>query len=342
MDLRAEIIKFIRSRKVAKTSEIAGHFRVSRQYASRLLNILVNSGEIIKSGSTKSAQYTVPEFADEFGLHSVRQRLTNHDLKEHEVMEEVFTNLPAFKKTPENVQSILRYAFSEMLNNAIEHSKSTKIEVEISDNQDIKFIVNDFGIGVFRNIMKKRGLRSELEAMQDLLKGKTTTAPAAHSGEGIFFTSKAGDKFILESFGYRLVIDNNINDIFFGTQKPSKKGTRVIFSISKNSPRHLSDIFVKFRSNPKEIAFDKTEIHVRLFTMGTIYISRSQARRILAGLEKFKSITLDFERVPAVGQAFSDEIFRVFKAKHPKIVINPINMNEAVKFMVERAGTGTK
>lgn len=278
MDIRKEIVDFIRKQKTAKTTDIAAHFGVSRQYISRILNILVNSGEIIKSGSTKSSQYTVPEFADEFGLHAVRQRLDNKDLKEHEIMEEVFANLPAFKKIPENIQSILRYAFSEMLNNAIEHSKSKKIEVEIKDDNDIKFIVNDFGIGVFRNVMKKRGLKSELEAMQDLLKGKTTTAPAAHSGEGIFFTSKAGDKFILESFGYRLVIDNNINDIFFGTQKPSKNGTRVIFSISKNNPRHLSDIFVKFRSDPEEIAFDKTEIHVRLFTIGTIYISRSQAR----------------------------------------------------------------
>ena len=76
--------------------------------------------------------------------------------------------------------------------------------------------------------------------------------------------------------------------------------------------------------------------------MGTIYVSRSQARRILSGLEKFNSIMLDFEHVPTVGQAFADEIFRVFKNKHPKIQIDIENTNEAVRFMVERARNGSK
>ena len=55
----------------------------------------------------------------------------------------------------------------------------------------LSFIVNDSGIGIFRNIMQKRNLKSELEAIQDLMKGKTTTMPESHSGEGIFFTSKS-------------------------------------------------------------------------------------------------------------------------------------------------------
>ena len=37
-----------------------------------------------------------------------------------------------------------------------------------------------------------------------------------------------------------------------------------------------------------------------------------------------------------VGQAFADEIFRVFKNKHPEISIDPVNMQEAVRFMIGR------
>ena len=84
--------------------------------------------------------------------------------------------------------------------------------------------------------------------------------------------------------------------------------------------------------------FDKTEVLVRLYRIGTVYVSRSQARRILTGLEKFRQIVLEFDRVPTVGQAFADEIFRVFGQKYPKITIVPVNMNKAVKYMVERAG----
>lgn len=118
--------------------------------------------------------------------------------------------------------------------------------------------------------------------------------------------------------------------------KPAKIGTRVIFTISVNSKRHLSEIFKHFQTNQEEMAFDKTEIKIRLYTMGTIYISRSQARRVLTGLEKFRSVILDFDRVPTVGQAFADEIFRVFQTKYPGIAINTINMNDAVSFMIGR------
>jgi len=89
------------------------------------------------------------------------------------------------------------------------------LEVSIEEtDKNIGFKVFDDGIGVFRNIMQKKQLSSELEAIQELLKGKTTTLPHSHSGEGIFFTSKIADIFILESFEYRLRVDNTINDVF--------------------------------------------------------------------------------------------------------------------------------
>ncbi|HXK31411.1 MAG TPA: STAS-like domain-containing protein, partial [Candidatus Paceibacterota bacterium] len=81
---------------------------------------------------------------------------------------------------------------------------------------------------------------------------------------------------------------------------------------------------------------DKTEVRVKLYLMGGIHVSRSQARRVLSGLEKFKTVILDFENVPTVGQAFADEIFRVFKNKHSDIQLIPTNMNEGVNFMINR------
>lgn len=133
-----------------------------------------------------------------------------------------------------------------------------------------------------------------------------------------------------------MVVDNTIPDIFFQEEKRMNRGTRVVFTISRSSNRHLNKIFENYQSKPGSYTFDRTEIHVRLFTMGTVYISRSQARRILVGLDKFKKIIFDFDRVPNVGQAFADEIFRVFQSRHPDISIEPINMTETVHFMVER------
>lgn len=337
MNRKEEIQRFIKTKRRISSIEIARHFDFSRQYASHILRDMVREGGIIKFGSTRAAFYMVPECIDEIGSKAVRRRFKNNELKEHEVFDTVTSVFPAFRAAPEHVQSIVHYAFSEMLNNAIEHSHSKNIEVALESNGTIRFVVDDFGIGVFRNVMRQRHLKSEFEAMQDLLKGKVTTDPRAHTGEGIFFTSKVADRFILESFGYRMIVDNTIPDIFFMHEKKMHRGTRVIFSIARSTAKHLNGVFEKYQSKPGSYAFDKTEIHVRLFIMGTIYISRSQARRILIGLEKFKKIIFDFRRVPNVGQAFADEIFRVFHNRHPSILIEPINMNEAVRFMIERS-----
>jgi hypothetical protein len=58
---------------------------------------------------------------------------------------------------------------------------------------------------------------------------------------------------------------------------------------------------------------------------------------MLAGLEKFRSVVLDFDRVSVIGQAFADEVFRVFRQRHRHATMVPTNMNETVRFMVDRA-----
>jgi len=85
--------------------------------------------------------------------------------------------------------------------------------------------------------------------------------------------------------------------------------------------------------------FDKTTITVHLAKeyMGESFMSRSQARRILLNAEKFRIIFLDFSEVDIIGQAFADEIFRVYKNKNPDIQIIPINANAEVDFMIKRS-----
>lgn len=338
MNVKDTILHLAKTKKAFKTSDAVSelHGKYSRQYINSLIRELVESGKLVKGGTTISAIYALPENISSL-TKSIKKRLKNEDLGEDRIYLELEKQSPIIRDLPENIASILHYAFTEMLNNAIEHSQSKYVEVELHQKDSkVAFIVNDFGIGVFRNVMTKRKLKSEIDAIQDLLKGKTTTAPQAHSGEGIFFTSKTADVFVLESYDYRLRVDNVINDVFIESISPLKRGTRVMFEINDQSQKHLNDVFKQYQTDPSEYAFDKTEVKVKLYTMGTIYISRSQARRILSGLEKFKSIILDFDKVPTVGQAFADEIFRVFQARHPEITIKPINMVEPVEFMIKR------
>jgi len=152
---------------------------------------------------------------------SVRRIMTNKDLAEDKVLHEIKEKSAIFQGIAGNVSSTLDYAFTEMLNNAIEHSTSEKIDVVVMRTAtDIRFMVADRGIGIFNNIMKKKRLGTTIEAIQDLLKGKETTEPAAHSGEGIFFTSKIADLLTIKSFEKKLVFDNARQDIYVKDVKP--------------------------------------------------------------------------------------------------------------------------
>jgi len=325
-----------------KTIELANDFGVSRQYAARLVRELLREGELVKVGSKPNLSYTTPSYAknhiDVFPAHFTK-RYTNKNLEEHLILEEVENNFPRIFRFSEHVRSIFTYAFLEMFNNAIDHSSSKSIQVDVGTKEGrLFFVVRDRGIGVFRNVMRERHLRSEIEAIQDLLKGKVTTQPRVHSGEGIFFTSKISDVFSLSSYNHRLKIDNVADDISIKKNPRATRGTQVYFSVALNTTKHLNDVFKQYTHTApdSDYGFDKTEVKIKLYIMGGIHVSRSQARRVLSGLEKFKTVVLDFERVPSVGQAFADEIFRVFKRAHPDIRLQPVNMNDAVAFMVNR------
>lgn len=332
------ILALAARRRTFTTADVRATLRrpPSRQHVSAAISRLVREGTLVKTGVTRGARYAFPRHA---GLlrQAVSRRLRNVGLREDEVLDALRRQAPFLGQLRKNVADLLAYGFLEMVNNAIEHSGARTITVELARTRgQAAFTVRDTGIGVFRNVMRQRGLASELEAMQDLVKGKTTTQPESHSGQGIFFTSKAADVFVLESFGYRLRVDNTVDDYFIEETRPPVRGTRVGFQIAENTGRLLPDIFRRYQTDVTEAAFDKSEIKVKLFALDTDYLSRSQARRLLAGLEKFRSVILDFEGVRTVGQGFADEVFRVFRRRYPQTRLSRVNMSETVRFMVER------
>ncbi|MBU0722996.1 DUF4325 domain-containing protein [Patescibacteria group bacterium] len=342
MTNKEKILDLIEQKGKITSREITNAISVSRQYVNSVISKLVAEKKVIKVGSTRYTFYVSRVYIKKHPeiIPSVfKKKYINKSLEEHQVVLEIEDKLPQLQELPENVRSIFIFAFSEIFNNAIEHSRSKIIFVEvIMRDKSLLFTINDAGVGVFRNIMKKRNLKSEIEAIQDLLKGKTTTMPKSHSGEGIFFTSKAGEMFTLDSFGQILIVNNTTRDISNRTTSIIKRGTRVIFKINIDSDLHLNDIFKKYTNLDNEsYGFDKTEIRVKLFISGGVYISRSQARRILEGLDKFKVILFDYEKVPLIGQAFADEIYRVFQKRYPDIHLKNKNMNEGVSFMIKRA-----
>lgn len=310
----------------------AGGFS-NRTFVSKHLRLLKEAGMVTDGRIGKHILYFATNRVVVFD-----RELDLVGLNEDDIWNEVAQNTRLAEQTSENARGVLYFAFVEMLNNAIDHSGSAVAAVTVEINNGILgFRIRDYGVGVFRNIMRGRHIDNEEEAIQELMKGKATTAPTAHSGEGIFWTSKMADFFQLSSYEYSLLVNNQLKDYTIIVNKESVEGTEVVFQVDAHTNMSLSEFFGQYMSEDNDYAFDTTVIHVSLYQSGEVWISRSQARRVLVGLDKYKRVVLDFGGVEMVGQAFCDEIFRVFRYKHPDIQLEPINMNKSVEMMVRRA-----
>lgn len=180
-------------------------------------------------------------------------------------------------------------------------------------------------------------MHDERHAVLELAKGKLTTDPENHSGQGIFFTSRMFDKFaILSGSVYFSHEFNKVEDWILEGDK-SQYGTSVLMKLNNNTSRTSKQIFDHFSSGD-DYAFTKTVVPVRLAQYGDErLVSRSQAKRLLSGVDKFKVVVFDFSGVEAIGQAFSDEVFRVFRNQHPEIELMSLNATKDVEQMIRRA-----
>jgi hypothetical protein len=61
-----------------------------------------------------------------------------------------------------------------------------------------------------------------------------------------------------------------------------------------------------------------------------------------ARFERFKEVFLDFSAVESIGQAFADEIFRVYATRHPEMTLTAVNANRQVSQMIRRATTAAR
>ncbi len=337
--LGQEILFLAARHRTFSVGEIQAELKkpVSRQYISREIKGLVETDKLARIGSGRWTKYALPKEMKNLSERAQKKLKNNRVLDEDRIYAELKRKVRKLRELPNNVERIVSYAFTEMLNNAIDHSKSKSIKVSIVvDPNEATFTVEDFGIGIFKNIQRTRGLNNELEAIQDLTKGKVTTMKERHTGEGVFFTSRVSDLLEIESYGYRYRVDNEIDDVFIERIDSNNRGTLVKFKIDVGSKKDLGKVFRSYQVDSRSGEFDVTEVRIKLFKEEVEYISRSQAKRVLVDLEKFKRIVLDFENVNTVGQGFTDEVFRVFQADHSDIELVPENMNEEVSFMVNR------
>lgn len=312
---------------------VAGQFHISRQAANKHLQHLIAEDALKVAGKTRNRKYSLApqiEFQDTYKIEL--------GLAEDVVWRNDISRV--LEHLPENAQNIWHHGFTEMFNNAIDHSGGTEIHVRIEKTAaSTKMFIFDNGVGIFKKIQKALNLLDERHAILELAKGKLTTDPKRHSGEGIFFTSRVFDEFSIYSGGVFFAHKHG-NPEDWILQKEDESGTIVRMVLHNHTSRTLKRIFDQYSSGD-DYRFNKTVVPVVLAQYGNeSLISRSQAKRVLARVELFKCVVFDFANVELIGQAFADEVFRVFANTHPDIELIVIKANSAIKRMIERAKVG--
>jgi anti-sigma regulatory factor (Ser/Thr protein kinase) len=327
-EIRHSILTTIANDGGNVATRLANQYAVSRQSASSWLSELKKEGVITSSGVGRGVRYQLAQLAH------IKKTYLREGLREDAVWAEAIS--PVLRDLPENIRDTWHYAVTEMVNNAIDHSGSEMVSVElIRDELNTAVYISDEGIGIFLKIQRAMNLYDPREAILELAKGKLTTDPANHTGEGIFFASKVMDTFSIRA-GLLHFVHTGGADIL-GDHSSNTLGTRVLMCLANDSKRHLKDVFDQFAA-PEEYTFAKTIVPVRLAQYeGEKLVSRSQAKRLTMRFEKFQVVVLDFSGVEEIGQAFADEVFRVFGNAHPSTQLIPLNLTHAVEKMVKRA-----
>ena len=330
-ELRDFIVNAISDHPKDIVAHSATKFGLTRQAINRHMNSLIKQGLVQAEGNTNQRTYKLPILERK----SISVSLTN--LEEDRLWRENVSEL--LKDLPQNVYNVWHYGFTEMANNVIDHSGGTTLTIVFQKTAaTTNMMIIDNGIGIFRKIKTELGLEDERHAILELAKGKLTTDPVRHTGEGIFFSSRIFDHYHLLSGGVFFTHNIDEKEDWILERDIPNEGTVVFMSIKNQSNRTTKEIFDKFSSRKDDYGFTKTVVPVRLAKHGPEQlISRSQAKRLLARFERFKVVLLDFRGIDEIGQAFADEVFRVFPELHPEVKLIPINTTKEVKKLIKRA-----
>lgn len=311
-------------------------FGLSRVAIVNRLGGLIKAGLLVGEGKTKARRYTLKILGGNKKIIQLGPGLTEDQVWLREVK-------PHLLGVPSNVLDICAHGVTEMFNNVIDHAASKTAEILVSrDAATVTIVIRDYGVGIFHKIQQALNLSDPQHAILELAKGKLTTDAAKHTGEGIFFTSRMFDTFRIASNTLEFIRVRRTDDWLLESDEAPKEGTEVMMTIATNASHTTKEIFDQYRAEFDQFGFSKTNIPLVLLKYeGEQLISRSQAKRLMSRVDQFREVILDFKGITSIGQAFADEVFRIYRREHPAVNIYPVNMAPDVQGMIQRSLSGS-
>src|SRR5581483_5974886 len=118
----------------------------------------------------------------------------------------------------------------------------------------------------FRKIQNVLGLSDQRQVILELAKGKLTTDPERHTGQGIFFTSRLLDTFDIRSGSVSLSHEfGEEEDWIFECSEI--QGTGVFMRLANQTSRTAKSVFDQYSSGD-DYGFTKTMVPVALARYG--------------------------------------------------------------------------
>lgn len=297
------------------------------------LRRLVDAQWLTRSGSSRRPVYG-PGL-----LRQVVRSYTLHGLQEDLPWQRDFA--PNFE-LPRHVARMVQHGFTELVNNAIDHSGGTSVTVSLRQTPShAQLLVSDDGCGVFSKICAAFDIADAQHAMLELSKGRLTSQPEMHTGRGLFFSSQLADVFDIHANGTAFQRRAWESTGWQPGRPLPRQGSSIYMSVALDTTRTLDQVMEAWSMDGTGIAFDRTTINLRLLAgPGEALDSRAQARRVAARLPQFRRAEISFAGVEDVGHGFTDELFRVFARAHQEVELLPTHMTPRIAALVKSAQNG--
>jgi anti-sigma regulatory factor (Ser/Thr protein kinase) len=315
-------------------SEIASRTGLRRASAHKAIQRLVAAQWLASEGTPRRPHHRPGP------LRQVVQRYTLAGLQEDLPWSRDFA---PFFTLPAQVARMAQHAFTELLNNAIDHSEGSSVAVSMRQTPShVQLLVSDDGRGLFDKISEAFDIPDPALAVLELSKGKLTSQPERHTGRGLYFSSKLADVFDLQANATAFQQRDWDRSSSLRERPAGRPGTSVFIGIALDTQRTLDQVLRAHSLDGVGYGFERTVVPMRLLaTEHSGLESRAQARRAAMRLQQFRRAEMDFDGIADIGHGFADELFRVFTRECPNVELVPVNMAPRVAALVSAVRAGT-
>lgn len=323
----SDITPWITEAALAHPHELAQHVAerlgVTRRAALGLLRELETHQWLRREGSPRRPRW-LPG-----ALRQVVRGYALDSLQEDRPWRDDFA--PAFELAP-NVARMAQHAFTELVNNAIDHSGGTRVVVSMRQTAtQLQLLVSDDGRGLFDVVSQHFSIPDPTLAMLELAKGRLSSQPEHHTGRGLYFTARLADVFDLHANDRAFQQRQWQPDQWYSVRTACRVGTSVYVAISLETERTLDAVMRRASLDGTSLGFERTVVPLRLAAgLGSVVESRALARRVALRLATFRRVDIDFAGITDLGHAFADELFRVFARTQPALQLEAVNMAPTV------------